>query len=121
MRWVSRVVAVGVFIALAACGAESLPTAPSELTTGVAIYEHADYVGESALITEDVKDLKDIKGPCPMDEGETTVHRWNDCMSSIRVAPGWRATLYRDDGFEGDRFEVSGDVPNLQQVTGGCS
>ena len=121
MKWASRAIAVGLFTALAACGASSLPTAPSELTSGIAIYEHADYRGESALLTEDVKDLKDVKGPCAMDEGENVVDRWNDCISSVRVAPGWRATLFRDDGFKGEQFEVSGDVPNLQQVAGGCS
>ena len=121
MRWGSRAIAVGLVTVVAACGASSLPTVPSELTSGVAIYEHADYAGESALLTEDVKDLKEVKGPCAMEDGENTVDRWNDCISSIRVAPGWRATLFRDDGFKGEQFEVSGDVPNLQQVTGGCS
>ena len=41
---------------------------------------------------------------------------WNDCISSIRLAPGWRATLYRDDDFTGDRLEITEDLPNLEQV-----
>ena len=45
---------------------------------------------------------------------------WDDCISSIRVAPGWRATLYRNDDFNGDRLEVIGDIPNLQLAMGRC-
>ena len=39
----------------------SFPTAPAELTSGVAVFEHADYAGESALITEDQKNLKEVR------------------------------------------------------------
>jgi len=103
----------------------SLPTAPAELTSGIVIYEHANYMGESAHVTEDLKNLEDVKGPCVKTEssGETTSSKdvWGDCISSIRVAPGWRATLYRDDGYSGDRFDVTGDAPNLQLVSGNCS
>jgi hypothetical protein len=42
-------------------------------------------------------------------------------MSSIRVAPGWRATIYRDTGFDGQSLDISQDVPNLQLVPGTCS
>ena len=106
---------------------QSLPTAPSDLTTGIVVYEHANYLGDSAHITQDIGDLKDFRGPCtvynsgsgPGDPG-TTEYIWNDCISSIRVAPGWRATLYRDDDFSGDRLEVTGDVSNLQLSTSRC-
>jgi hypothetical protein len=105
---------------------KSLPTAPSELTGGVVVYEHADYLGKSAHITEDTKDLKDFKGPCVEFESDgagsgTTKDVWNDCISSIRVAPGWRAVLYRDDDFDGDQLQLTEDTPNLQRAGGDCS
>ena len=105
---------------------KSLPTAPSELTTGITIYQHADYLGESAHVTQDITDLKDFKGPCERFVGSSipgggdTNHEWDDCISSVRVSPGWRATLYRDDEFDGDRLEVNGDIPSLQIVSGRC-
>jgi len=48
------------------------------------------------------------------------VHDWNDCVSSIRIAPGWRAIVFRDDDFSGQRLEVTANVPNLQLVAGSC-
>jgi hypothetical protein len=105
---------------LPACGARSLPTAPSELTTGIVIYEHADFTGESALITEDVKNLEDFKGPCIKGSDDSEEESWTDCISSIRVAPGWRATLYRDDGFQSDSLLVTMDTANLARVAGRC-
>jgi hypothetical protein len=120
MRPVLCAIATGAALCVLGCGAEELPFAPGELTTGIAIYHHADYAGESALITEDIEDLKDVKGPCETSSGESADERWNDCISSVRVAPGWRAILYRDDGFEGEQLEVTGDIPNLQMVPGDC-
>jgi hypothetical protein len=54
-------VLVGTLLLLAC--QQTLPLAPSELATGIVIYEHADYLGASAHITQDIKDLKDFKGP----------------------------------------------------------
>jgi hypothetical protein len=108
---------------------KSLPSAPSELVTGITIYEDANYRGRSALLTRDVRDLKDFNGPC---EHESTISRadgsstttivrdWNDCISSIRVALGWRAVVYRDDDFDGDSLILTGDASNLQLVPGRC-
>jgi hypothetical protein len=115
---------VAVLALFAGCRQTSLPTAPAQLTSGIVIYEHANYLGGSALVTEDVKNLEDVKGPCARtDSGPTspTTYLWGDCISSIRVAPGWRATVYRDDGYDGDHLEVTADVPNLQVVRGDCS
>ena len=103
----------------------TLPLAPSELATGIVIYEHADYQGASAHITQDIKDLTDFKGPCVVSESDasgatTTTHAWNDCISSVRVAPGWWARLYRDDDFDGDRIIVTADTPNLRLAEGRC-
>ncbi len=114
---------------LTACR-QALPMAPSDLTTGITIYEHANFQGESAHVTRDISDLRDVRGPCEhertttLPNGDisfTTVRNWNDCISSIGVAPGWRATVYRGTGFDGQSLDVTGDVANLQLVQGTCS
>ena len=119
---------VGVLLLLGSCS-KNLPGAPSELTTGITIYENANFGGASALLTKDVSDLRDFNGPCEVTTTLTlpngsvqtsTTRTWNDCISSIRVAPGWRATVYRDDDFKGQSLEVAADVPNLQLVPGSC-
>jgi hypothetical protein len=117
---VRRLLATTGVALLLACQ-KTFPVAPSDLTTGIIVYEHADYRGASAHITQDIADLKDFKGPClELETGATTRDVWNDCISSVRVAPGWWARLYRDDGFDGDRIIAAEDIPNLQSVTGGC-
>ena len=110
--------------ALAAGCEKSLPSAPSELLTGVTLYEDANFRGRSAHLTSDVRDLKDFDGPCEHTSsdanGTSTSRDWNDCVSSIRVAPGWRVEAYRDDDFRGQSISASADVPNLQLVAGTC-
>lgn len=99
-----------------------MPTAPAELQTGIIVYEHADYLGESAHITTNVSDLKDYRGPCfETDSQGLPTSAWNDCISSISVAPGWRAHVYEHDNFDGDYIEVTGDVANLRFAGPGCS
>ena len=98
-----------------------LPFEPSDLTAGIVLFEHANFHGNSAHITGDIPDLRDFKGPCAHDDGSGGVSRdWNDCVSSVRVAPGWRATLYKDDDFDDDSLDITDDVPNLQLVPGDC-
>ena len=106
---------------ISGCSAPELPMSPSSLETGIILYEHANFLGNSAHITSDIRDLRDYTGPCIHDDGNGSVSRdWNDCVSSVRVAPGWRATLYRAPGFDDDALEVVEDVPNLQLVGGDC-
>ena len=120
-----RVHSLVLLVAALAAGCEkSLPSAPSELLTGVTLYEDANFRGRSAHLTSDVRDLKDFDGPCEHTSsdanGTSTIHDWNDCVSSIRVAPGWRVEAYRDDNFRGQSISASADVPNLQLVAGTC-
>jgi hypothetical protein len=61
---VSGAVAVAAVLLFSGC-MKDLPAAPSELTSGVTIYEHADFAGASSLVTGDLGDLKDFHGPCP--------------------------------------------------------
>ena len=66
---------------------------------------------------EDIRDLRSIdRGPCTTDDSTT----WNDCISSVRVAPATRVTLYRDPNFRGESLELTGDVANLQLEKGTC-
>lgn len=104
---------------------KSLPSEPSEFTTGITVYEHANFLGESAHITSDTDDLRDFKGPCEHTDTDangvsSTSRDWNDCISSVRVAPGWRATLYRGAGYRDDSLDITADLPNLQLVAHDC-
>jgi hypothetical protein len=114
----------GLVFQLACGGLGGLPLAPSELTTGVVLYEHIDYAGLSAHVAESVRHLDDFAGPCEkeVDSGTTTYTYdvWDDCISSIRVAPGWQAALYRDDNFDGDSLLVTEDIPDLRRTRGDC-
>ena len=89
------------------------------------VYEDANYLGRSAHITDDIRDLRDVRGPCEHYESEAAgggryTYDWNDCISSVRVAPGWGTTLYRDDGYRDDELAITADVPNLQLVNHDC-
>lgn len=113
----------GLALVLAGCEKE-LPVAPSDWATGIIIYEHANYLGEDALVDKDISNLKDYKGPCGETSGtgtsESTTYSWKNCISSIRVAPGWKATLYEDTNFKGKSVEIATDASNLQLVAGDC-
>ena len=95
---------------------KTLPSAPSDLATGIIVYEHANFLGNSAHISSDIPDLRDYRGPCVHEDGDSTTRDWNDCISSVRVAPGWRATLYRGTGYRDDALDIAEDVPNLQLI-----
>jgi hypothetical protein len=118
-----RYAVLGLVVCLVACQ-DSLPGAPTDLQSGLIIYEHANYQGASAHITESVGNLDDFEGPCIAYDSSggvsTAYDTWNECVSSVRLAPGWRATLYRDTGYDGDKLDVTGDIANLQLSRGDC-
>ena len=105
----------------AGCQQDRLPMTPSDLTRGIVVYEDANFLGRSAHITDDIDDLRDVRGPCEHYEsnagGGRYYYDWNDCISSVRVAPGWTATLFRDDRYRDDALEITADAPNLQLIT----
>ena len=117
-----RLFALAVIVAGAACGPDMLPLPPTTLETGIVIYEHANFIGASAHLTEDIPDLRAFDGPCRHESGAGPglTLNWNDCLSSVRVAPGWTATLYRDDNYRDDELTITEDVPNLQLVSHDC-
>ena len=102
------------------CETPELPVSPSSLTAGIVLWEHANFRGNSAHVTGDIPDLRSFKGPCVRQGDDGDTRDWNDCVSSIQVAPGWQATLYKDTGYRDDSLEITADEPNLQLVRGDC-
>ena len=107
------------------CGGKKLPTAPDDLTEGIVVFEDRDFKGRSAHITSDIADLESFTGPCAKSSSNgngttSTTYSWDNCISSVRVAPGWHATLYGDSHYKGSTLEVSADVTDLRSVSGRC-
>jgi len=118
-RCVMAVICVTVLASCEGQGLPWLPTAPSVLERGIVVYEHANYLGESAHITSDIADLKHFNGGCKFEDSESGEYfSWDDCISSVRVAPGWRATLYEDDDFRDEVLIVTEDNPDLTLMRG---
>jgi hypothetical protein len=67
-----------------------------------------------------VTDLTKAEGPCTIDENGGG-GSWNDCISSIRVLPGWTARIYGDKNFRGAVLEVTSDIPDLSKIDRDCS
>ena len=114
-------VGAGVVLAglLAACESDLIVLGPTPPDQGIVIYIHADFVGASQGINVDVADLEHTEGPCTSGaEGEEPT--WDECVSSVRVLPGWSATLYRDEDFSGRSVTVTSDAPNLRNMPGPC-
>lgn len=121
MRWMVHVAAaMGVALALQGCGSV-MTIGPTPATDGIIIYLHADYAGPSEQAAVDIPDLGNVEGPCVEGDDDSASARWDDCVSSVKVMPGWRATLFRDRNFKGASVTISQDMPNLQSVAGPCS
>jgi hypothetical protein len=111
----------GVFVSLLLAGCENDPIilGPTAADQGIVIYLHADFTGPSQAIDVDVRDLTRAQGPCSGGaEGE--MPSWTRCVSSVRVYPGWSATLYKDDDFKGRSVTITADAPNLRNLPGPC-
>ena len=116
-----RACAVGLLpLLLAGCSdSDFVILGPTPLDEGIVIFLHADFVGASQALNVDVHDLTKIQGPCSSGgEGETP--SWGKCVSSVRVRPGWSATLYRDEDFKGRSVTLTADTPNLKNLQGPC-
>lgn len=110
---------IGVVVALAACGSAIRTLGPTPAGEGIVIYMHADFAGPSQAINVDVADLGRVEGSCSSGaEGETPT--WADCVSSVKVLPGWSATLYRHANYRGESVSVTSDTPNLKTLRGPC-
>jgi hypothetical protein len=65
-----------------------------------------------------VPDLQEVEGPCGASAESSPT--WNDCVSSLRVLPGWAATIYEDPNYKGTSLEITADAIDLRSVTGPC-
>jgi len=92
---------------------------PTPAGEGIDFYLHAEFAGPSQSVNVDVPDLGKVEGPCSSgEEGEQPT--WSDCISSIRVHPGWSATLFKDRDFKGPSTTLSADARNLRALNGPC-
>lgn len=103
-----------------ACEGES-PLAPVPEGEGIVIFRDINFQGTAQAFNTDQKDLEDVEGACGRDDGDgNTVPSWGDCISSVRVYPGWTATFYVDDEWRGRSFTASEDVSNFNTISGPC-
>ena len=107
-------------LTIAACSDSDLEIlGPTPLDEGIILYMHANFAGPSQALNVDVRDLTRVEGPCSGGaEGETPT--WTECVSSIRVLPGWSATLFEDEDYEGESLTITADTPNLRDISGPC-
>lgn len=110
-----------VLMMLAAC--EGSPIDPTGLvpSTGILVFARADYRGPYRNFVRDVSDLKlvdDEPQPAASECASKIFGQefWTDCVSSIRVADGWRAVVYQHDTFRGDSLTVTSDIPDLSRI-----
>jgi hypothetical protein len=119
----SRALRVGAGVVLsgllAACESDMVVLGPTPPDEGIVIFIHADFAGSSQAIAVDVRDLTRTEGPCSSG-AEEEVPSWRECVSSVRVFPGWSATLYRDEDFKGRSVTLAADTPNLRTLPGPC-
>ena len=114
-------IATGVLVifVLAACESDVSSLGPTPPGEGIVIFLHADFAGPSQSLNVDVPDLGRVEGACTGGaEGETPT--WSDCISSVKVMPGWTATLYRDKDYQGASVTVNADTPSLRDLRGPC-
>jgi peptidase inhibitor family I36 len=104
---------------ISACGGS--PSAPSDAASGggVTIFEHPKFKGVSQVLLTDVEDLDDVPG-CSKGGPYVFTFNFDDCISSIRVPPGWRVTVYEDPRYRGASVTFTSDVPDLDDVRGPC-
>lgn len=121
MRRVTRVMAaVVLLLLLPACGGGPQPLGPTPLDQGVLVFMHSGFRGTSQQVGADVTDLTKVEGPCNITD-ENSTGSWNDCISSIRLQPGYYARIYGDKNFRGAVLEITGDVSDLGAIKGDCS
>lgn len=111
-----RLTCLAVALWLASCDTH---TGPSE-SRGITVYEHPDYEGASRTLDGNVWDLDDVRGPCFGFFDSDDVGDWDDCISSIRVPPGWEAIVFEHDEYEGETLTVTTDIADLDDVRGPC-
>src|SRR5262245_66413049 len=108
-----------VSLTLTGCGSDLTVLGPTPPDQGIVIFVHADFAGSSQAMNVDVHDLTKTQGPCSSGaEGEEPT--WKKCVSSVRVFPGWSATLYHGEDCKGRRLRRDGDQGNARNRPGQC-
>jgi hypothetical protein len=107
-------------VLLPACGAQPQILGPTALNEGVVIYIHSGFRGSSQAVAADVPNLSKVEGPCASGDEDSQSLSWDNCVSSIRVMPGWGATLYKDRDYKGTTVELLADEENLSTIRGSC-
>jgi hypothetical protein len=82
------------------------------------MYEHPRFKGAFIVLTADVPDVDDLEDGCPA--GWANTLNWDHCVSSIRVAPGWTATIYEHRRYGGASLTIMSDVEDLDDLGGPC-
>jgi hypothetical protein len=93
---------------------------PTPVDEGIVIYIHSGFRGTSQVLAADVANLGRVEGPCAKEDEESATLTWDDCVSSIKVRPGWGVTLYRDRDFRGASMVVTADLESLAAISGSC-
>lgn len=111
-----RMLSLCVLLAGLIVACSSSPTSPGE--KALTVFRDRNYGGSWLDIYTDESNLGRVNGPC--NQSDTNIGDWDDCISSIRLSPGWVATGYRDRNFSGPTVEITGDIPNLRDISGQC-
>ena len=93
---------------------------PAPANEGIVIYIHSGFRGTSQVLAADVSNLGRVEVPGAKGDEESVTLTWDDCVSSIKVLPGWGATLYRDRDFSGASMVVTADQESLAAISGSC-
>lgn len=120
----SRVHALAALVlAFSSCSTGMEILGPTPLDEGIILYTHILFAGTSQAVNTDIPNLSKVEGPCGVvsEPDDRNFLNWNDCISSVRVLPGWGATLYEHDNYRGGTLEISADAANLTALRGPCA
>ena len=101
-----------------ACGGN--PTQPSP-TSGVTVYQHPNYGGDSFMFVNDFPDFNALRGPCEIQGPFALVPTasWKNCVSSVKITAGWTAIGFERD-YAGQELTITSDIRDLDDVGGPC-
>jgi hypothetical protein len=115
---------IAALVLVFACVYDDNPSPTEPGTEGITVYEHPGFRGGRGIFFSDVPNLDAVGGPCGLtidpETGEFVSDDWDDCISSIAVAPGWEATLFPHRHFKGSSLIVTSPISDLDDVEGPC-
>ena len=108
--------AIPALAVLSACGETPVQPAP---TAGVTVYQHDNYGGQQRNFVHDQESFFELVGPCGGIDPNAP-RTWGNCVTSIKIAEGWEATVYERDDYGGQSLPIVADIPDLRLVGGPC-